>query len=235
MTEMSPSESEVELLNKFFAAEMRARGLAGKVEIEYRQAAWGKRLVDLLKDSDDVDILASGITPTPKRERDWNVRFSRPTIKFYSAAVTLQGTLPLKEGNLTLGKIGAANNTTNKDFLISLYGSSERVYIESESPYYDHLVDRLMHNEIQGFVIDSLYYPQLIALHPELLTKAQILFLRPVVNNKFQLWTAAYALRPQDVDLINELNNYLLTADNDRKLLQSRYFPELPFFPLAPR
>lgn len=221
-----PGGYEVELLAKFFESELKARSLPGKVEIDYKPApeGWGQAFFHMLETDPDVDLLVSGVTPTQAREKEWGVRFSAPSLVFPSALLVRTGEPGLQNAEILPKVIGVADNTTNKDFLVRLFGpQSPRVYVDPGPNSYRSLIARLRSGSIDAFLVDEVYIPTLEKHHPELAGETDVVRLLKEVNPAFEESSAAYVLRPQDGEFLRKLNRFLENSRPVAEELRKKY------------
>jgi ABC-type amino acid transport substrate-binding protein len=229
----NPGGFEVDLLQAFFDEAARSAGAKSRVTIDHMGAAdgWGDTYFHMLQADKQVDMLVSGITPTAEREKNWEVRFSEPSLKFCDVLFVRAGTKPVENGQITINKIGVSDKTTNKDFILRYFATDpSRVLVAPlPKPYYT-LHDWLLHDRIDGMLIDALYVPTLRQDFPDLATGTDVVDLDPRQNSRFEYSSTAYALRPEDDVLITALNDYLTRHVEERKALCLKYFPNMLFF-----
>jgi ABC-type amino acid transport substrate-binding protein len=229
-----PGGYEVDVLQAFFESEAAKAGIKTPIVINHYGASggWGDGYFHMLRDHTDVDLLASGITPTPQRQRDWNVRFSEPSLKFPNVLLVRSGTKAVENGQIIIKHIGVADNTTNKDFILRYFASDPaRVLVAPLPKPYHTMSDWLFFRTIDGMLIDELYVPTIRTDYPELATGTDVVVLDPKVNSRFEYSSAAYALRPEDDALLDALDKFIVENAGVRKAISERYFPDMEFLP----
>ena len=229
-----PGGYEVDVLQAFFKMEAEKAGIKTPVVINHYGASngWGDSYFHMLRDHTDVDLLASGITPTPQREKDWNVRFSEPSLKFPNVLLVRTGTKAVNNGEIIINHIGVADHTTNKDFILRYFASDpDRVVVAPLPKPYHTMSDWLFYGKIDGMLVDALYVPTIRTDYPELATGTDVVVLDPKVNGRFEYSSAAYALRPEDDELLDALNRFIVEYVDARKAISKHYFPDMDFLP----
>src|SRR5207237_392942 len=130
---------------------------------------WGDKYFHMLATTPAADMLVSGITPNAQREKDWQVRFTQPSLRFHQALLVRKGEAAMKESEIAANVVGAAGSTTNADFLRRFFGeNSPRVYLDPGPKYYFSLINALQSRRIDAFLVDEDYLPALRKAFPTL-------------------------------------------------------------------
>jgi hypothetical protein len=229
---LQPGGYEIELLRAFFAAQDPPPPRPVTISFQSQKEGWGDKFFHMLASEPAIDMLVSGITPTTQREKDWGVRFSKPSFKFHQALLVRKGEPAITNGEIVAQVVGAAGNTTNADFLRRLFGeNSPRAYIDPGPKYYYSLIGALQSRRIDAFLVDEVYLPTLRKAFPTLDEQTSLTLLRPEENPRFELSGAAYALRPEDREFREALDRFLTENPGRRKEVQTKFFPGLEFVP----
>lgn len=146
------------LIGKEILKEHRA---PGEIKIVKKITKWDKLLEMLKSDADkDVDLVASGISITAERERDHNIRFSRPILQYPQTIVTRSGVTPWKDGQLAIGTLGytktkfVTTNETLTERLLDRGGPCRLVPYKGDGTYGRMLAD-VSKGTIDGAILDK--------------------------------------------------------------------------------
>ncbi|MDJ0806819.1 MAG: glycine betaine ABC transporter substrate-binding protein [Gammaproteobacteria bacterium] len=111
---------EIELLRRYFDSLLKSHQRGPGVRLTNRPAEWGDRYFTLLREDQGVDILASRISITREREQKYNIRFTRPIIRYPQSIITRKGVDLFKDGRLVITRLGAQADTTNEELGMAL-------------------------------------------------------------------------------------------------------------------
>ncbi|HEY5741438.1 MAG TPA: TIR domain-containing protein [Terrimicrobiaceae bacterium] len=224
---------DIELLRRIGAAILQAHQIQGEAHIAYTYRVWGDEYFRLLAEDPTVDLLASGISITSEREKEYGLVFSRPILRYPQTIVTAGGKKPFVDGKLALSRLGVVEKTTSEELAKRLIGSSvDQLKIYNNSGAYDTMFSDLLAQKIEGILLDK----------PYALQKAEEFSRnRPTVS--FAMVDVAgenfvdvepekigWAVRPVDRSLLDEVNKQLEQQKPSKAELIKEFFPNPEVF-----
>jgi ABC-type amino acid transport substrate-binding protein len=217
---------DIELLRRVGNAILRAHGIEGHVRIDYTHCVWGEELFRMLGENPAVDLLASGISITPERERTYRLVFSRPILEYPQTLVTRKGHRIFEDGRFVVGTVAAAANTTNETLAKQLAGTAgvEAVPYEGSGTY-DRMLADLLAGKIDGVLMDKPYVLERIAaMSPDGNPPVDTTDMLPGLVPNLELEKIGFAFRISDSRLTAEINKHLEELDAEKPALIRRFF-----------
>ena len=219
---------DIELLRKIGAALLEANQIPGEIKIDSTYRVWGDKYFRLLDEEPTVDLLASGISITPERQKEYGLVFSRPILRYPQTVVTAWGDQPFTDGKLVLSRLGVAEKTTSEELGKHLIGSSNTQLIAyNGSGAYDSMFRDLLAQKIQGILLDKPYALQQIGAFGKDHSTAN--FVMADVDDKIfanvEAEQIGWAVRSFDRPLLNEINKQLQQQEHSRTELIKKFFP----------
>src|SRR5205814_6316876 len=117
---------EIDLLRDLGARILAAHGINAKPTITYTRRVWGEGFFRLLERDGAVDVIASAISITPEREKTYSILFTDPTLQYPQTMIAKAGVKPFVDGKLVLGRVCAAEKTTNETCVCKLLAETAR-------------------------------------------------------------------------------------------------------------
>ena len=219
---------EIELLRDLGARILAAHGGAGKPTITYTRRIWGEEFFRLLDRDGAVDLIASAISITPEREKTYGILFTQPTLQYPQTLIAKPGVKAFVDGKLALGRVGAAEKTTNETFARKLLGdtASERFVPYGGSGAYDRMLADLVAERLDGALIDKPYALQKTTeLKQSIGEELALIDITPEVVPGIELEKMGFAVRKSDRALLLELNQQLATTAPARDGVLSKSIP----------
>lgn len=216
---------EIELLRDLGGRILAAHGVNARPTITYTRRIWGEEFFRLLERDGAVDLIASAISITPEREKNYALLFTDPTLQFPQTIVAKPGLKPFIDGKLALGKVGAVEKTTNETAARKLLGEAagERLVIYNGSGAYDRMLGELAQEKIDGALLDKPYALQKTAqLKQSIGVELALTEITPEIMPGADLEKMGFAVRKTDRALLQELNQQLAaTPSRDGVLSKS--------------
>lgn len=219
---------EIELLRDLGARILEAHGAAGKPTITYTRRIWGEEFFRLLERDGAVDLLASAISITPEREKNYGLLFTQATLQYPQTMITKPGVKPFADGKLVLGRVGAAEKTTNETFARKLLGETAAAGFVpyGGSGAYDRMLADLVAERIDGALIDKPYALQKAAeLKQSIGEEVALTDITPEIVPGVELEKMGFAVRKTDRALSQELNQHLAPTASMRDGVLSKSIP----------
>jgi ABC-type amino acid transport substrate-binding protein len=138
------------------------------------------------------------------------------------------GVKPFVQGKLVLGRVGAAEKTTNEVFARKLLGDSakERFVPYGGSGAYDQMLDDLVAERIDGALMDKPYALQkTAALKQSIGAELALNDITPEMVPGVELEKMGFAVRKTDRVLLQELNQQLKATASDRDGVLAKSIP----------
>jgi len=207
---------EIELLRELITKILIAKGITTKPIITYTRRIWGEEFFQLLERNGDVDLLASGISITPDREKAYGFLFTNPTLVFPQALITKPEDKAFSNGALALSRVGVVEKTTNEDLARKLVAASSKSVVVpyKGSGAYDRILADLVTEKIDGALIDKPYALKKVAVLKR--ENGQDLTLTDITAKivpGIQLEKMGFAVRKSDRAFLQELNLQLTGPD----------------------
>lgn len=219
---------EIELLRDLGARILAAHGVAGKPTITYTRRIWGEEFFRLLERDGAVDLIASAISITPEREKTYGLLFTQPTLQYPQTMIAKLGVKPFADGKLVLGRVGAAEKTTNETFARKLLGdtAAERFVPYGGSGAYDRMLADLVAERIDGALLDKPYALQKSAeLKQSIGAEVALTDITPEIMPGIELEKMGFAVRKTDRALLQELDQQLAATASARDGVLSKSIP----------
>jgi ABC-type amino acid transport substrate-binding protein len=219
---------EIELLRDLGTRILAAHGAPGKPTITYTRRIWGEEFFRLLERDGAVDLIASAISITPEREKTYGLLFTQPTLQYPQTMITKPGVKPFVDGKLVLGRVGAAEKTTNETFARKLLGdtAAERFVPYGGSGAYDRMLADLVAERLDGALIDKPYALQKTTeLKQAIGEELALTDITPEIVPGVELEKMGFAVRKTDRALLQELNQQLATTAPGRDGVLSKSIP----------
>ncbi|MEY2563305.1 MAG: hypothetical protein QOH88_1498 [Verrucomicrobiota bacterium] len=218
---------EIELLRDLGTRILAARGITAKPTITYTRRIWGEEFFRLLERDGAVDLIASAISITADREKDYGLLFTQPTLKFPQSMVAKPGVKPFENGKLLLSRVGAAAKTSNETLARQLVGNSpDRFVPYSGSGAYDRMLADLVAERIDGALIDKPYALQKVAqLKQSIGEDLALTDIGADIIPGIELEKMGFAVRKSDRALLQELNTQLTATAPGRDGVLSKMIP----------
>ena len=216
---------EIELLRELGGRILAAHGVDAKPTITYTRRIWGEEFFRLLERDGAVDLIASAISITPEREKNYALLFTDPTLQYPQTMIAKPGVKPFVDGKLVLGRVAAAEKTTNETFARQLLGpaAAERFVPYGGSGAYDRMLADLVAERIDGALLDKPYALQKTAeLKQAIGAELALTDITADLVPGVELEKMGFAVRKTDRALLQELNQQLkATASRDGVLSKS--------------
>jgi ABC-type amino acid transport substrate-binding protein len=181
----------------------------------------------LLEEDPAVDLLASGISITPKRQKDYGIVFTKPILQYPQTVVTAWNTVPFVEGKLVLSQLGFVERTTSEELAAQLLASNDQHKGYKGSGAYDQMFSDLLQERIEGILLDKPYAMQKIDEFNR--THKNVAFATFDVIGKYfaaiDPEKIGWALRPADRPLLDEINSQLEQQKDAKAQLIKKFFP----------
>ncbi|HEY2140111.1 MAG TPA: transporter substrate-binding domain-containing protein, partial [Chthoniobacterales bacterium] len=219
---------EIELLRDLGTRILAAHGINAKPTITYTRRIWGEEFFRLLERDGAVDLLASAISITPEREKTYALLFTDPTLQYPQTMIAKPGVKPFVDGKLVLGRIGAAEKTTNETFARKLLGpnAGEGFVAYGGSGAYDRMLADLVAERIDGALLDKPYALQKTAeLKQSIGAELALTDITPEIMPGVELEKMGFAVRKTDRALLQELNQQLAATAPGRDGVLSKSIP----------
>lgn len=210
---------EIDLLRDLGTKILAEHGIAAKPTITYTRRIWGEDFFRLLERDGAVDLIASAVSITPDRERDYGLLFTRPTLQYPQTMIVKPGVKPFVDGKLVLGRVGAAEKTTNETFARKLLGESakERFVPYGGSGAYDRMLADLVAERLDGALIDKPYALQKAAEFKQSIgSELELIDITPEIVPGVELEKMGFAVRKTDRALLQELDKQLTATEATR-------------------
>jgi ABC-type amino acid transport substrate-binding protein len=219
---------EIDLLRELGARILAAHGVAGKPTITYTRRIWGEEFFRLLERDGAVDLIASAISITAEREKNYGLLFTEPTLLFPQTMIAKPGVKPFVDGKLVLERIGAVEKTTNEAFARKLLGdaTATRFAPYSGSGAYDRMLGELAREQIDGALMDKPYALQkTVELRQSIGAELALTDITPEIVPGVELEKMGFAVRKTDRALLQELNKQLAAGASGRDGVLSKSIP----------
>jgi ABC-type amino acid transport substrate-binding protein len=219
---------EIELLRDLGGRILAAHGINAKPTITYTRRIWGDEFFRLLERDGAVDLIASAISITPEREKKYALVFTDPTLQYPQTMVAKPGVKPFVDGKLVLGRVAAAEKTTNETFARKLLGpdAAERLVPYGGSGAYDRMLADLVAERIDGALLDKPYALQKTAeLKQAIGAELALTDVTPEIVPGVELEKMGFAVRKTDRALLQELNQQLKATEPGRDGVLSKSIP----------
>jgi ABC-type amino acid transport substrate-binding protein len=219
---------EIELLRDLGARILAAHGVNAKPTITYTRRIWGEEFFRLLERDGAVDLIASAISITPEREKTYSLLFTDPTLQYPQTMIAKPGVKPFVDGKLMLGRVAAAEKTTNETLARKLLGKAagERFVPYGGSGAYDRMLADLAAERIDGALLDKPYALQKTAeLKQSIGAEFALTDVTPEIMPGLELEKMGFAVRKTDRALLQELNQQLAATASDRGGVLSKSIP----------
>jgi ABC-type amino acid transport substrate-binding protein len=203
---------EIELLRELGARILAARGAAAKPSITYTRRIWGDDFFRLLERDGAVDLIASGISITPEREKTYGLLFTQPTLQFPQAMIAKPGVKAFVDNKLVLIYVGAVEKTTNETLARKLLGesASKRFVPYKGTGAYDDMLADLVAERIDGALVDKPYALQKVAeLKQSIGAELALTTITADIVPGLELEKIGFAVRKSDRALLQELDAQL--------------------------
>jgi ABC-type amino acid transport substrate-binding protein len=213
---------EIELLRELGARILAAHGVTGKPTITYTRRIWGEEFFRLLERDGAVDLLASAVSVTPEREKMYGILFTQPTFRYPQTMIVKPGVKAFVAGKLALGRVGAAEKTTNEAFARQLLGDTgtERFVPYGGSGSYDRMLADLVAERLDGALIDKPYALQKTAeLKQSIGEEVALIDITPEIVPGVELEKIGFAVRKTDRALLQELDKQLAATPAREEIL----------------
>ncbi len=219
---------DIELLRRIGNGILRKHGVEGHVKIHYSHCVWGEELFRMPAENHAVDLLASGISITPERERKYRLIFSDPILEYPQTLVTLKGAGTFQDGLLLPQTLAATANTTNEDLAKKLTGGdTSRFFPYDGSGTYDRMFADLLSGKVAALLVDKPYALQKPGeLWPTGEPPVQTTDVRPGILPGISLEKIGFAFRISDSRLIAEVNEQLSQMSGEKPALIKRFFAQ---------
>jgi ABC-type amino acid transport substrate-binding protein len=219
---------EIELLRDLGTRILAAHGINEKPTITYTRRIWGEEFFRLLERDGAVDLIASAISVTPEREKTYALLFTEPTLQYPQTMIAKPGVKPFVDGKLVLGRVGAAEKTTNETFARKLLGETagERFVPYGGSGAYDRMLADLVAERIDGALLDKPYALQKTAeLRQSIGSELALTDITAEIMPGIELEKMGFAVRKTDRALLQELNQQLAATAPGRDGVLSKSIP----------
>ena len=219
---------EIDLLRELGARILAAHGVSGKPTITYTRRIWGEEFFRLLERDGAVDLLASAISITPEREKNYGLLFTEPTLLFPQAMIAKPGVKPFVEGKLVLERVGAVEKTTNEALARKLLGdaAANRFAPYSGSGAYDRMLEELVAERIDGALMDKPYALQkTMELKQSIGADLALTDITSEIIPGIEIEKMGFAVRKTDRALLQELNQHLAATATGRDGVLSKSIP----------
>jgi ABC-type amino acid transport substrate-binding protein len=219
---------EIDLLRDLGGRILAAHGINAKPTITYTRRIWGEEFFRLLERDGAVDLLASAISITPEREKNYALLFTDPTLQFPQTIVAKPGVKPFVDGKLVLTRVAAAEKTTNEAFARKLLGAdaAERFVPYGGSGAYDRILADLVAERIDGALLDKPYALQKTTeLKQAIGAELALTDVTPEIFPGVELEKMGFAVRKTDRTLLHELNEQLKATAPGRDGVLSKSIP----------
>ena len=219
---------EIELLREMVAKVLQKHGVNVRPAITYTRRIWGDEFFRLLETDGGIDLLASGISITPEREKKYGLVFTAPTLRYPQSLITKRGVNGFANGKLQVDNIGAVANTTNESVARKLLGETAATAFKSYegTGAYDRILANLVAGRIDAALIDKPYALQKIAelkqsIGADLVAVDVTNAMLPGIETE----KVGFALRKSDHALLAEINEQLAGDDTARRALLAKLIP----------
>ena len=219
---------EIELLRELGSRILAAHGINAKPTITYTRRIWGEEFFRLLERDGAVDLIASAISITPEREKNYALLFTDPTLQYPQTMIARPGVKPFVDGKLVLGRVAAAEKTTNETFARKLLGAeaAERFVPYGGSGAYDRMLADLVAERIDGALLDKPYALQKTAeLKQAIGAELALTDITAEIVPGIELEKMGFAVRKTDRALLQELNQQLKATASARDGVLSKSIP----------
>jgi ABC-type amino acid transport substrate-binding protein len=219
---------EIELLRDLGGRILAAHGINAKPTITYTRRIWGEEFFRLLERDGAVDLIASAISITPEREKNYALLFTDPTLQYPQTVIARPGVKPFVDGKLVLGRVAAAEKTTNETFARKLLGAeaAERLVPYGGSGAYDRMLADLVAERIDGALLDKPYALQKTAeLKQAIGAELALTDITGEIVAGVELEKMGFAVRKTDRALLQELNQQLKASASARDGVLSKSIP----------
>jgi ABC-type amino acid transport substrate-binding protein len=219
---------EIELLRDLGTRILAGHGISAKPTITYTRRIWGEEFFRLLERDGAVDLIASAISITPEREKTYALLFSDPTLQYPQTMIAKPGVKAFVDGKLVLGRVGAAEKTTNETFARKLLAetASERFVPYGGSGAYDRMLADLVAERIDGALLDKPYALQKTAeLKQSIGAELALTDITAEIVPGVALEKMGFAVRKTDRALLQELNQQLGATAPARDGVLSKSIP----------
>jgi ABC-type amino acid transport substrate-binding protein len=219
---------EIELLRDLGGRILAAHGVNGKPTITYTRRIWGEDFFRLLERDGAVDLIASAISITPEREKNYGLLFTDPTLQYPQTMIAKPGVKPFVDGKLVLSRVAAAEKTTNETFARQLLGpaAAERFVPYGGSGAYDRMLADLVAERIDGALLDKPYALQKTAeLKQAIGAELALTDITADIIPGVELEKMGFAVRKTDRALLQELNQQLKATASARDGVLSKSIP----------
>jgi ABC-type amino acid transport substrate-binding protein len=219
---------EIELLRDLGGRILAAHGINAKPTITYTRRIWGEEFFRLLERDGAVDLIASAISITPEREKNYALLFTDPTLQYPQTMIARPGVKPFVDGKLVLGRVAAAEKTTNEAFARKLLGAeaAERFVPYGGSGAYDRMLADLVAERIDGALLDKPYALQKTdELKKAIGAELALTDITAEMVPGIALEKMGFAVRKTDRALLQELNLQLKATASARDGVLSNSIP----------
>lgn len=217
---------DIELLRRIGNGILAKHGVDGRVRIDYSHCVWGEELFRMPTENLGVDLLASGISITPERERKFRLVFGDPILEYPQTVVTLKGSPAFDGSRLLPETVGATASTTNEELARKIAGDA-RVVPYDGSGTYDRMFADLLSGKIAAVLLDKPYALQKLQElwpdgNPPVQTTDVVAEIVPGVESE----KIGFAFRISDSRLVAEFNEQLAKMSGEKRGLINRFFAQ---------
>jgi ABC-type amino acid transport substrate-binding protein len=219
---------EIELLRKIGEKILADRQIAAVPRIITQLHVWSNAYFEALGKDESLDLLASGISIDPQREKEFNIAFSKPSAQFPQTIVTARNTRPFENGQLALKKIGVPRPSTNEKLLRKILGpeADARLVPYEGTGSYDRMFAKLLKGDLDGVAIDKPYtVKKLVDIKKSLDVELAVTALDENVVPGVVLERTGFALRKSDLRFLNEINKQMDALSAEKIALIAKYLP----------
>jgi ABC-type amino acid transport substrate-binding protein len=224
--------AEIDLLRAIFTQILREHGVREKLAITSKEKVWGAGFLQLLDTDSSVDLLASGISITESRRKQFAMDFTDPTFEYYQSLITRAPMLGFRAGMIAVDPIGVVEHTSNETYARGVLGASadEHLSVYRNSGAYDQMLNDLVAGKIDGVLMDKPYALQKIAERKKHNAENGVVLTPWDVSAVNQpgatMEKVGFAVRKSDQLLLREINAQLATMKDARRGLLKKYVPD---------
>lgn len=190
-----------------------------------------ERFLNLLRRDPTVDLLASGISITPERQRE-GLAFTQPVLTYPQTLVTLKDVPGFVNGKPAFQRLGAVDGTTNMALARQIQKTSPELEVlpYSGSGAHEKMLKALFETrEIDGALADKPLTLRKIKNFQGNGTDAEFntVDILEVNGQAIPPEKIGFALRPGDIELQEALNREIADTVEFRRDLVKKYLPAL--------
>jgi ABC-type amino acid transport substrate-binding protein len=219
---------EIELLRNIGTRILQAHGIAERPALTYTRRIWGEDFFRLLDRDGAVDVLASAISITPEREKNYSLSFTKPTFQYPQTMVAKPGVRVFADGKIVINQIGAVEKTTNETLARKLLGdaAATRLTTYAGTGAYDRMLADLIAEKLDGVLVDKPYALQKIAELKQTISAELVgTDITPAISPGVEFEKIGFALRKGDSSLLQEINAQLSATEGSRDGVLSKAIP----------